>query len=182
MLFHNSEALNIFPFGCQRDATLEKMCSCYKQKWTTSFSHVQFCSLTMRGWTLTHDVIPSCPAVCSCTNKHVVCVSLQITGLRSKSKLKKKGGGIQIFLQRVCFHATSVERNKLKLQNCSVVRRTEMGHKWMSSLCGTNRLFFLSCTRDERFCGGHVLRNQAQKQRSPSDTMEPHQPAMMTTP
>lgn len=50
-------------------------------------------------------------------------------------------------MNSLLLHATSVERNKLKLQNCNLLRRTEMGREWTSSLHSTNRL-----------CSSHILR------------------------
>lgn len=53
------------------------------------------------------------------------------------------------FFLSLLLPATSVERNQLKLQECNLLRRTEMGHEWTSSLCSTNRL-----------CSSHTLRTR----------------------
>ena len=50
-------------------------------------------------------------------------------------------------MNSLLLHATSVERNKLKLQKRNLLRRAEMGHEWTSSLHSTNRL-----------CSSHTLR------------------------
>ncbi len=70
-----------------------------------------------------------------------------------KTCLKKKHILYEILLfaskkmNSLLLHATSVERNKLKLQKCNLLRRTEMGHEWTSSLYRTNRL-----------CSSHIRR------------------------
>lgn len=78
-------------------------------------------------------------------------------------------------MNSLLLQATSVERNELKLQKCSPVRRTEMGREWTSWLHSTNRL-----------CSSHVLgvsgnrllhspapENPIQTQHSAWDTMQP---------
>lgn len=82
-----------------------------------------------------------------CPLPHFVCTSCRIWVLPPHSKLPLK---ILLFFSKkmnsLLLHATSVERNKLKLQKCNLLRRTEMGHEWTSSLHSTNRL-----------CSSHIL-------------------------
>lgn len=67
----------------------------------------------------------------SCTSKRFVRISFQMRVLPSYSKLHVKK--ILIFFSKemnsLLLHATSVERNKLKLQNRNLLRRTEMGQR-----------------------------------------------------